>query len=157
MLAQPVASSPLTGHSSHATASINLDVFYPSPSFTPPFYVSFTAPSSNTPSLTFTSPKRLSRSQHTPFRSNEKMSQQGDIQERIAAARREAESLKERIRAKRESSADTSRMSFSPSRTSSMSLRPYRHLVPSQGNGCRSRLTAQNRHATSSGSSGSLG
>lgn len=33
---------------------------------------------------------------------------QGDIQERIAAARREAESLKERIRATRESSADTS-------------------------------------------------
>ncbi|KAH9982747.1 G-protein beta subunit [Lactifluus volemus] len=33
---------------------------------------------------------------------------QGDIQERIAAARREADSLKERIRAKRESSADTS-------------------------------------------------
>jgi hypothetical protein len=37
--------------------------------------------------------------------------QQGDIQERIAAARREAESLKEKIRAKKESSADTSRMS----------------------------------------------
>ena len=37
---------------------------------------------------------------------------QGDIQERIAAARREAESLKERIRATRESSADTSRESI---------------------------------------------
>ena len=36
---------------------------------------------------------------------------QGDIQERIAAARREAESLKEKIRAKKESSADTSRKS----------------------------------------------
>ena len=36
------------------------------------------------------------------------MSQQQDIQERIAAARREAESLKEKIRAKKESSADTS-------------------------------------------------
>lgn len=35
---------------------------------------------------------------------------QSDIQERIAAARREAESLKERIRARRESAADTSRM-----------------------------------------------
>jgi len=35
--------------------------------------------------------------------------QQSDIQERIAAARREAEQLKEKIRAKRESSADTSR------------------------------------------------
>jgi hypothetical protein len=34
---------------------------------------------------------------------------QNDVQERIAAARREADSLKERIRAKRESSADTSR------------------------------------------------
>jgi len=33
---------------------------------------------------------------------------QGDIQERIAAARREAESLKEKIRTKKESSADTS-------------------------------------------------
>lgn len=36
---------------------------------------------------------------------------QADIQERIAAARREAENLKEKIRAKRESSADTSRQS----------------------------------------------
>lgn len=35
---------------------------------------------------------------------------QGDIQERIAAARREAEVLKEKIRASREASADTSRM-----------------------------------------------
>ena len=35
--------------------------------------------------------------------------QSGDIQERIAAARREAENLKEKIRAKKESSADTSR------------------------------------------------
>lgn len=35
--------------------------------------------------------------------------QQSDIQERIAGARREAEQLKEKIRAKRESSADTSR------------------------------------------------
>ncbi len=34
---------------------------------------------------------------------------QSDIQERIAAARREGDTLKERIRAKRESSADTSR------------------------------------------------
>jgi guanine nucleotide-binding protein G(I)/G(S)/G(T) subunit beta-1 len=31
-----------------------------------------------------------------------------DIQERIAAARREAETLKEKIRAKKETSADTS-------------------------------------------------
>lgn len=37
------------------------------------------------------------------------MSQNPDIQERIAATRREAESLKEKIRAKKESSADTSR------------------------------------------------
>lgn len=36
------------------------------------------------------------------------MSQQQDIQERIAAARREAETLKEKIRAKKEASADTS-------------------------------------------------
>jgi guanine nucleotide-binding protein G(I)/G(S)/G(T) subunit beta-1 len=44
------------------------------------------------------------------------MSQQGDIQERIAAARREGESLKEKIRAKKEASADTSRKSgLSPS------------------------------------------
>lgn len=34
---------------------------------------------------------------------------QGDIQERIAAARREAEVLKEKIRASKEASADTSR------------------------------------------------
>ena len=40
--------------------------------------------------------------------------QQSDIQERIAAARREAEQLKEKIRAKRESSADTSRSYRSP-------------------------------------------
>lgn len=36
------------------------------------------------------------------------MSQGQDIQERIVAARREAESLKEKIRAKKEASADTS-------------------------------------------------
>jgi hypothetical protein len=40
--------------------------------------------------------------------------QQNDIQERIAAARREAEQLKEKIRAKRESSADTSRSFLFP-------------------------------------------
>jgi len=34
---------------------------------------------------------------------------QGDVQERIAAARRESEQLKEKIRAKKESTADTSR------------------------------------------------
>ena len=37
------------------------------------------------------------------------MSQAADFQERIAAARREAESLKEKIRAKKEATADTSR------------------------------------------------
>ena len=37
------------------------------------------------------------------------MSQPGDIQEKIAAARREAETLKEKIRAKRDQLADTSR------------------------------------------------
>lgn len=47
---------------------------------------------------------------------------QGDIQERIAAARREAESLKEKIRAKRESSADTSCMFDLLSRAE---IRPY--------------------------------
>lgn len=40
--------------------------------------------------------------------------QQSDIQERIAAARREAEQLKEKIRAKKESLADTSRK-YTPS------------------------------------------
>jgi hypothetical protein len=35
------------------------------------------------------------------------MSNQGDIQERMAAARREAEQLKEKIRARRDASADT--------------------------------------------------
>lgn len=39
---------------------------------------------------------------------------QGDIQERIAAARREAEILKEKIRASREASADTSCMYSTP-------------------------------------------
>lgn len=38
--------------------------------------------------------------------------QQTDIQERIAAARRESEQLKEKIRAKKESLADTSRKYF---------------------------------------------
>lgn len=37
------------------------------------------------------------------------MSSLADIQEKIAAARREAETLKEKIRAKRELLADTSR------------------------------------------------
>lgn len=39
------------------------------------------------------------------------MSSQPDIQEKIAAARREAELLKEKIRARREQLADTSRKS----------------------------------------------
>lgn len=43
------------------------------------------------------------------------MSQGQDIQERIAAARREAESLKEKIRAKKEASADTSCKVFAES------------------------------------------
>lgn len=43
------------------------------------------------------------------------MSAQADIQEKIAAARREAEMLKEKIRAKREQLADTSRASRVPS------------------------------------------
>jgi hypothetical protein len=37
------------------------------------------------------------------------MSSQADIQEKIAAARREAEGLKEKIRSKRDATADTSR------------------------------------------------
>jgi len=41
------------------------------------------------------------------------MSTAADIQEKIAAARREAETLKEKIRAKREQLADTSRASAS--------------------------------------------
>lgn len=40
------------------------------------------------------------------------MSTGSDIQEKIAAARREAETLKEKIRAKREQLADTSRASI---------------------------------------------
>ena len=61
--------------------------------------------------LTLVSRNRLSLlSSSYPFNPSTGMSQaQGDIQERIAAARREADSLRERIRAKRESSADTSR------------------------------------------------
>lgn len=51
------------------------------------------------------------------------MSQQQDIQERIAAARREAESLKEKIRAKKESSADTSRECSCPVSLLSGSIR----------------------------------
>jgi guanine nucleotide-binding protein G(I)/G(S)/G(T) subunit beta-1 len=49
--------------------------------------------------------------------------QQGDIQERIAAARREAESLKEKIRAKKESSADTSRTYLIPTLNLERALR----------------------------------
>ena len=40
------------------------------------------------------------------------MSQPADIQERIAAARRESEQLKEKIRARRELTNDTSRKLF---------------------------------------------
>lgn len=61
---------------------------------------------------------------------------QGDIQERIAAARREAEILKEKIRASREASADTSCMSFLPL-SFSLLLRPS--LLPSARHGCRGR------------------
>ena len=67
---------------------------------------------------------RRIRVSDSPFtHTTEKMSQaQGDIQERIAAARREAESLKEKIRAKREQSADTSR-------TCNVFSRPQRSLT----------------------------
>lgn len=58
--------------------------------------------------------------------------QQSDIQERIAAARREAEQLKEKIRAKRESSADTSR-SYRPSFTSLPTLNLRRFNSPRHG------------------------
>lgn len=57
---------------------------------------------SSLPELQFTAKSNMSQ-------------QQTDIQERIAAARREAEQLKEKIRAKRESSADTSRSYHSSS------------------------------------------
>lgn len=70
---------------------------------------------------------------------------QGDIQERIAAARREADSLKERIRAKRESSADTSRQSLSP-----IPALAYSHQSPlySARYGGRGRRPPPYRHAT---------
>lgn len=42
------------------------------------------------------------------------MSQSTDIKERIAAARRESEQLKEKIRARRELTNDTSRKSYFP-------------------------------------------
>jgi hypothetical protein len=59
---------------------------------------------------------------------------QSDIQERIAAARREADSLKERIRAKRESSADTSRQYPYPS----FFFSPIEvHYPSSPSHGCR--------------------
>lgn len=60
---------------------------------------------------------------------------QSDVQERIAAARREADSLKERIRAKRESSADTSRQ-YSCHLLSSLIEVHYPPSSPSHG--CRS-------------------
>lgn len=57
---------------------------------------------------------------------------QGDIQERIAAARREMESLKEKIRAKRESSADTNcKCALDPTTTSYLTRRR------SASHGCR--------------------
>ena len=68
---------------------------------------------------------------------------QGDIQERIAAARREAEVLKEKIRASREASADTSRTSLGPIlRLHTMTL-----LAPSACDGCRGRHPSPDRDA----------
>src|ERR1700722_8263384 len=72
--------------------------------------------------------------------------QQGDIQERIAAARREADSLKEKIRAKKESSADTSREWFV--RLLSRSSSRWYALV-SKSNGSRSRSFTTHRYAAS--------
>lgn len=54
---------------------------------------------------------RLNLSAHHHFHHTNQLSTMSasDIQEKIAAARREAETLKEKIRAKREQLADTSR------------------------------------------------
>lgn len=60
-----------------------------------------------------------------------------DIQEKIAAARREAETLKEKIRAKREQLADTSRKY----------TRPRNHSLPL----CHSALTCRNYPALTLG------
>jgi len=68
---------------------------------------------------------------------------QSDVQERIAAARREADSLKERIRAKRESSADTSRQ-YSYHLLFSLIEVHYPSSSPSHG--CRGRPLAAHRH-----------
>ena len=79
--------------------------------------------------------------------------QQNDIQERIAAARREAEQLKEKIRAKRESSADTSRSYHSQF---PFLLTPNLRRFNSSRHGCRGRPTSTNCDAPTKGTQGSF-
>lgn len=60
-----------------------------------------------------------------------------DIQEKIAAARREAETLKEKIRAKRDQLADTTREYFHPVQLMSHPDNSSNTPRFSSGNGCR--------------------
>ncbi|THH10152.1 hypothetical protein EW145_g1512 [Phellinidium pouzarii] len=86
------------------------------------------------------------------------MSQQQDIQERIAAARREAESLKEKIRARRESSADTSlrAMAAEVEALPRIVMRPRRALKGHLAKIYAMHWAADRRHLVSASQDGKL-
>lgn len=76
------------------------------------------------------------------------MSQPADIQERIAAARRESEQLKEKIRARRELTNDTSRKCFASLRPRSPRIFTNAFIYDfSESHGARSRGLATHSHA----------
>jgi len=83
---------------------------------------------------------------------------QSDIQERIAAARREAESLKEKIRAKRESSADTSlrAMAVEVDALPRIVMRPRRALRGHLAKIYAMHWAADRRHLVSASQDGKL-
>ncbi|KAI5124139.1 hypothetical protein M0805_000950 [Coniferiporia weirii] len=86
------------------------------------------------------------------------MSQPQEIQERIAAARREAESLKEKIRAKKESSADTSlrAMAAEVEALPRIVMRPRRALKGHLAKIYAMHWAADRRHLVSASQDGKL-
>ncbi|KAB5588823.1 Guanine nucleotide-binding protein subunit beta [Ceratobasidium theobromae] len=86
------------------------------------------------------------------------MSQQGDIQERMAAARREAEQLKEKIRAKRDATADTNLRAMTEDLESlpRVVMRPRRTLKGHLAKIYAMHWAADKRHLVSASQDGKL-
>ncbi|CCO32482.1 Guanine nucleotide-binding protein subunit beta [Rhizoctonia solani AG-1 IB] len=86
------------------------------------------------------------------------MSNQGDIQERMAAARREAEQLKEKIRARRDASADTTLRAMTEDLESlpRVVMRPRRTLKGHLAKIYAMHWAADKRHLVSASQDGKL-